>query len=131
MLAAIGFFVWQAVGGGGTPTSPRTTTITVTPTKTTSTTSIPTTSTSSTTSTTAQTVNVDLGAYLGRPATEVVPELKALPVRVRMQDFITPDYAPGTVVNIEPSGQIGRGNTVLVSIAVAPPPTSTTPGPTG
>ena len=131
-LGLIAFFLWQLIGpGGSTPQPRRTTYVTVYPTTTTSsTTTIPTTSTTTTTTTTSEaTVAVDLGAYLHRPATEVVPELKALPVRVRTQDFITTEYPPGTVLNIEPSGPLVRGSTVLVSIAVAPPTSST--GPTG
>ena len=131
-LGLIAFFLWQLIGpGGSTPQPRRTTYVTVYPTTTTSsTTTIPTTSTTTTTTTTSEaTVVVDLGAYLHRPATEVVPELKALPVRVRTQDFVTTEYPPGTVLNIEPSGPLVRGSTVLVSIAVAPPTSST--GPTG
>ena len=131
-LGLIAFFLWQIIGPGSKTPQPRKTTyVTVYPTTTTSsTTSIPTTSTTTTTTTTSEaTVVVDLGAYLHRPATEVVPELKALPVRVRTQEFITTEYPAGTVLNIEPSGPLVRGSTVLVSIAAAPPSLST--GPTG
>lgn len=133
-VGVIGYFVVSSLlGSSGTPVTPLTTTITIPASVSTSmpSSTIPTTTeTPSSTSTTVQMVNVDLGLYLGRQADEVIPLLQALPVRVRTTTFVTDQYPDGSVVDITPSGELQRGDTVLVSVAVAPPPTSTA-GPTG
>lgn len=136
VAAVVGYFVWQGMHSGQTPTpSPTSTSPISTTTTTTTTTTIPTTSETPTSSTTTeQTFSLDVGQYLGLPYTDVVAQLQALGLRVRTAPSIRDDREPGSVLDIAPAGPLSRGDTVLVTYAVAPAPTTETtwtPVPTG
>lgn len=134
VAAVAGYFVWQGMHSGQTPAPSPTSTTTTSATTTTTTTSIPTTSETPTSSTTTeQTFSLDVGQYLGLPYPDVVAQLQALGLRVRTAPSIREDREPGSVLDIAPAGPLSRGDTVLLTYAVAPPTSSTTPapGPTG
>jgi serine/threonine-protein kinase len=61
--------------------------------------------------------------YVGRPVNDVVRQLTAQGLDVQRERVETPQTAPGQVLTVTPDGQeLARGDRVLVSYAVAPPP---------
>ncbi|MFQ1003946.1 protein kinase domain-containing protein [Modestobacter sp. SSW1-42] len=81
---------------------------------------------------TPSTVAVDARDHLGRSVDEVERDLVGLGLTVVRQERPNPAEAVGTVVDLQPTGQLEPGATVTVVYAVAPPapPPSATPSPT-
>ena len=67
-------------------------------------------------STGPSTVAIDPNAYLGRPANDVAKDLKAQRLEVVLVS--APSQAPaGTVIAVEPTGDVQEGQTVTVTVA--------------
>jgi serine/threonine-protein kinase len=62
------------------------------------------------------TVTVSEASLVGRPASTVRQQLRLLGLQPRMA-FMPSDQAPGTVVSVQPTGQLRAGTTVLVTAA--------------
>jgi serine/threonine-protein kinase len=72
-------------------------------------------------STGPRTITLNSADYLGRPGDEVVNELSAL--HLTPQTISVPSTAhEGTVIAIEPTGQVQEGATVMVTVAAKPVP---------
>jgi cytoskeletal protein RodZ len=79
----------------------------------------PTVSSATPTQATPAAINLIPDAYLGRPYNEVRNELAAMKLRVTGAEVFN-NAAPGTVVNIDPSGQVQPGDTITVSYSKGP-----------
>ncbi|WP_170311012.1 serine/threonine-protein kinase [Modestobacter muralis] len=77
---------------------------------------------------TSASVDVVAADYLGRPLAAVQAQLEGLGLLVQLEEVVTGDAEPGTVVDV---AALADGTTVVVSYAVAPEtvaaPTSATP----
>ncbi len=99
-----------------TTAKPATTTASASPTATTPT---PTATSATPTESTPAAINLFPDAYLGRPYTEVRSELAAMNLRVDGAEVF--NNAPaGTVVDINPAGQVEPGDTITVSYSKGP-----------
>ncbi len=67
-------------------------------------------------------ISVDASDYRGRSYDEVRGDLTNLGLRVSRAKQVAPGTAPGTVVAVNPHGQVPKGTTITVTVAVAPPP---------
>jgi hypothetical protein len=122
LLAVVGVVAALALGGdgggGGAADDPATGT---------SSAAAPTTSASASRSATSSspappsTVTVAADDYVGRPVDEVRLELTGLGLQVEITPVTTGDVAEGTVVGVDPTGEVALDGTVTVAYAVAPP----------
>jgi eukaryotic-like serine/threonine-protein kinase len=69
----------------------------------------------------ARTVEINAGALAGQRASAVSQRLRQLGLRPRVVDAVRGGQAPGTVISVQPSGQVPAGSTVTVTTAVQPP----------
>jgi eukaryotic-like serine/threonine-protein kinase len=69
----------------------------------------------------ARTVEVNAGALAGQQATAVSQRLRQLGLRPRVVRAVRGGQAPGTVISVQPSGQVPAGSMVTVTAAVQPP----------
>ena len=72
-------------------------------------------------STGPKTVTIDPADYIGRPGDEVQRELTAKHLTVQLVSLPSPG-APGTVIAVEPTGDVQEGQTVTVTVATKAPP---------
>lgn len=70
--------------------------------------------------TTPEAIVVDAAAYQGRPIDVVVAELNALGFSVDQQPEVTDEFAPGTVLTLNPVGPLAPGTQITVTFAEAP-----------
>ncbi|WP_299168597.1 protein kinase domain-containing protein [uncultured Arthrobacter sp.] len=70
--------------------------------------------------TTPEAIVVDALTYQGRPIEDVVTELNALGFSVDQQPEVTDDFAPGTVLTLNPVGPLAPGSQITVTFAEAP-----------
>ena len=78
-------------------------------------------------STGPRTLTINAADYLGRPGDEAVNELAALHLTV--STLSVPSHAPaGSVIAIEPTGQVQEGATVTVTVAATQVPPGHQPG---
>ncbi|MDR7081956.1 serine/threonine-protein kinase [Arthrobacter ginsengisoli] len=89
----------------------------------------PTISSAAPTRSTPAAINLIPEAYLGRPYNEVRSELGNMNLKVTGVEVFD-DSAPGTVVDINPSGQVQPGDTIIVSYSKGPEAPETVPVPT-
>jgi serine/threonine-protein kinase len=68
----------------------------------------------------AQLVNVNAGALVGQPVQAVADQLRRLGLQVHVQRVQTDQQAPGTVVSVQPGGQLPAGSSVIVTAALPP-----------
>jgi serine/threonine-protein kinase len=104
LIAMIIFFVLSPSGGGGDPTPSPTGTTSQSPTP--------------TTTPTSNRVNIDPDDYVGRPFSEVQQALIALELAVDQVDgpaAPTPEQV-GTVVSLNPTGNVAKGSTISVRV---------------
>jgi serine/threonine-protein kinase len=66
------------------------------------------------------TVDVDGAALDGLPAQQAARQLRQLGLTVRVVLVPSLAQAPGTVLDVEPSGQVQPGSTVVLDTAVSP-----------
>lgn len=137
-LAAIAFLVYQfTTTGSDTPTPPATQTappVTVTSPPTTSSATSDTSSTTSTTSTTSSTTSttpiptsadIVVSDYVGKKESDVVSALNKLGFTNVGTQPRADDAAPvGTVVDVQPRGQVAFNNKVTVYVSSGPAPTT-------
>ena len=71
-------------------------------------------------SSSAQTVQVNGSALIGQPVDAVTQRLRQLGLRVHVTMVRTDQQAPGTVVSVQPGGQVAAGGSVTVTAALAP-----------
>lgn len=71
-------------------------------------------------STAVRTVDVNEGALAGQPAGQVVRELRRLGLRPEVTYVTTTQQPPGTVISVQPAGQLSPGSTVTVTAAQGP-----------
>ena len=64
--------------------------------------------------------DVNQAALAGQPVGAVLRQLRQLGLQVRLAWQFSDQQAPGTVVSVQPSGQLAPGTTVLVTGAVSP-----------
>ena len=69
----------------------------------------------------ARTVSVDNAVLVGQPAIAVLPRLRQAGLRPRLAEMPSGDQQPGTVIAIQPTGQVPAGTTVTVTATVPPP----------
>ena len=69
----------------------------------------------------ARTVEVNADALAGQRASAVSQQLRRLGLRPRVVGAVRGGQAPGTVISVQPSGQVPAGSTVTVIAAVQPP----------
>ena len=74
-------------------------------------------------------MQVDPAAYLGRPLTDVQRELTALGLVVQVAADADAQLPADAVVSVTPNGALSRGDTVLVTYAVATAAPSPVPAP--
>lgn len=104
LIAMIIFFVLSPNSGGGDPTPSGTSTQSSTPTP--------------TTTPTSNRVNIDPDDYVGRPFSEVQQDLIDLELAVDQVDgpaAPTPEQV-GTVVSLNPTGNVAKGSTITVRV---------------
>jgi beta-lactam-binding protein with PASTA domain len=68
----------------------------------------------------ASTVNVDGPALIGMPVQQAAQQLRQLGLTVRLAPVLTSSQKPGTVLSVDPSGQVQQGSTVVLDTAVSP-----------
>jgi len=68
-----------------------------------------------------QTVTVNAAALVGRRAGLVVRRLRQLGLRPHVVWAVNGGKEPGTVISVQPSGQVRAGGTVMVTAALRPP----------
>jgi eukaryotic-like serine/threonine-protein kinase len=68
-----------------------------------------------------RTVAVNAGALVGQRAGLVVQRLRQLGLRPRVVWAVNGGQKPGTVISVQPSGQLATGSTVTVTAALRPP----------
>jgi eukaryotic-like serine/threonine-protein kinase len=71
-------------------------------------------------SSSAQTVQVNGSTLIGQPADAVTQRLRQLGLQVHVLTVRTGQQPPGTVVSVQPGGQVPAGSTVTVTAALAP-----------
>jgi len=69
----------------------------------------------------ARTVEVNSDALAGQQASAVSQQLRQLGLRPRVVGAVRGEQAPGTVISVQPSGQLPAGTIVTVTAAVQPP----------
>ena len=71
-----------------------------------------------------QTVSVNKGDYVGRPAKDASKDLRALGLKVQQQTVDNPgDEQENTVEDVNPTGDVRKGSTVTLSVYGKPKPT--------
>jgi hypothetical protein len=68
----------------------------------------------------AHSVEVDADALAGQPASAVKQQLRQLGLRPRVVGAVRGSQAPGTVISVQPSGQVPAGSIVTVTAALSP-----------
>ncbi|MEE2523751.1 serine/threonine protein kinase [Pseudarthrobacter sp. J75] len=133
IFALIGYFLSQSsLFPSGDPTSSETTTAsrtTAATTRATTASQTPTQTQTQSTPTPTETVgkiNINPAAYLGRDYRIVQNELAMQNLQVRLATREDATATPGTVVEIDPVGQVDPGTVVTITYATAPPPPATT-----
>ena len=63
---------------------------------------------------------VNQGALAGQPVDAVVQQLRQLGLHVQLAWQYSDQQDPGTVISVQPSGQLTPGTTVVVTGAVSP-----------
>jgi beta-lactam-binding protein with PASTA domain len=63
---------------------------------------------------------VDADALAGQPASAVKQQLRQLGLRPRVVGAVRGSQAPGTVISVQPSGQVPAGSIVTVTAALSP-----------
>jgi eukaryotic-like serine/threonine-protein kinase len=77
-----------------------------------------------------QTVTVNKGDYVGRPAKDATRDLHRLGLKVQQQSVDNPgDKQENTVEDVNPTGQVQKGSTITLSVYGKPKPTETPSGP--
>jgi hypothetical protein len=66
-------------------------------------------------------VNFGDAALVGKPVGTVLRQLAGLGLRSRVIRSTSGSQPPGTVISLQPSGQVTEGSVITVTIAVAPP----------
>ena len=66
-------------------------------------------------------VNLGDAALVGKPVGTVLRQLAGLGLRSRVIRSASGSQPPGTVISLQPSGQVTEGSVITVTIAVAPP----------
>jgi serine/threonine-protein kinase len=66
------------------------------------------------------TVQVNAGGLIGQPVRAVTRRLRQLGLRVRVEFTRTEGRPPGTVLAVQPSGQVAVGSSVTVTAAMPP-----------
>ena len=79
-------------------------------------------------STGPRTVTIDAADYVGRPIDEVQSELTAQHLTVQVLS-LSSSGPPGTVIAVEPTGDVQEGQTVTVTVAAKTPPGQKEPKP--
>ena len=69
----------------------------------------------------APTVEVNAAGLAGQQASVVSQQLRQLGLRPRVVGAVRGGQAPGTVVSVQPSGQVPAGSVVTVTAALPPP----------
>jgi beta-lactam-binding protein with PASTA domain len=64
---------------------------------------------------------VNAGALAGQQARVVSRQLRHMGLRPRVVGAVRGGQAPGTVISVQPSGQVPAGSIVTVTEALAPP----------
>jgi len=129
-LAAIGFFVYQLSSTGSPTRSPTVTAPPKTVIQTsTSTSSSPTTSTSTTTRATTTTpppsaAVIKAAAYVGQPVDSAISALNKLGFNNVFTDPVPDNAAPGTVIDVQPRGNVLFNNKVTLTISSGPAPST-------
>lgn len=67
------------------------------------------------------TVQVNASSLAGQPVSTVVLRLRQLGLRPRVQWAYGKQQAPGTVVSVQPAGQVPPGSITVVTAAFQPP----------
>jgi serine/threonine-protein kinase len=62
------------------------------------------------------------GNYIGRPVADVQAELSVFGLAVTLRPLTTTDVPDGTVIAVDPVGELTPGSPVTLTHAVAPPP---------
>jgi len=70
---------------------------------------------------TARSVEVNSDALVGQQASVVSQQLRQLGLRPKVVGAVRGDQAPGTVISVQPNGQVPAGSTVTVTAALPPP----------
>ncbi len=78
--------------------------------------------------TAARTVDVNQAALAGQPVGPVVGQLRQLGLRPKVTWVTTTQQPPGTVISVQPAGQLPPGSTVTVTAAQRPPAPPAGPG---
>jgi serine/threonine-protein kinase len=73
------------------------------------------------TSPAARSVEVNAGALAGQQVSVVSQQLRRMGLRPRVVRAVRGGQAPGTVISVQPSGQVPAGSTVTVTAALPPP----------
>src|SRR5215831_12539367 len=68
-----------------------------------------------------RTVEVNAGDLAGQQASVVSQQLRQLGLRPRVVGAVKGGQAPGTVISVQPSGQVPAGSVVTVTAALPPP----------
>jgi serine/threonine-protein kinase len=68
----------------------------------------------------ARMAEVNAGALAGQPVSAVVRQLRQLGLQHRVIWLATAQQSPGTVISVQPSGQVPVGSTVIVAAALQP-----------
>ena len=69
----------------------------------------------------ARSVEVNADALAGQQASVVSRQLRQLGLRPRVVGAVRGGQAPGTVISVQPSGQVPAGSIVTVTAALPPP----------
>jgi len=69
----------------------------------------------------ARSVEVNADALAGQQASVVSQQLRQMGLRPRVVGTVRGGQAPGTVLSVQPSGQVPAGSIVTVTAALAPP----------
>ena len=116
VLTQAGILFPETPASSSAPVTSAPTTTSASPT---STSPSPTSSSATPTQTTPAAINVIPDAYLGRPYNDVRSELTTMGLQVNGVEVFN-NAAPGTVVDINPSGPVQRGTTITVSYSKGP-----------
>jgi serine/threonine-protein kinase len=68
----------------------------------------------------ARTAEVNAGALAGQPVSAVTRQLRQLGLKPRVVWLAATEQSPGTVVSVQPTGQVLAGSTVVVAAALQP-----------
>jgi hypothetical protein len=69
----------------------------------------------------SRSVEVNAGALAGQQAKAVTRQLRHMGLRPRVVGAVRGGQAPGTVISVQPSGQVPTGSVVTVTAALPPP----------